>query len=111
MRINAEEFRKSENGMELLAARKTVLEGLFGEAKRCHGLRRAKQRGVEKVEIQALMIATALNIKRLLKGLDKTTLAQPMSSISYRTIPCKLNVSCRYDFPNNIVKVIIDRCQ
>jgi len=73
VRINAEEFRKSENGMELLAARKTVLEGLFGEAKRCHGLRRAKQRGVEKVEIQALMIATALNIKRLLKGLDKTT--------------------------------------
>ncbi|MBU1706165.1 IS1182 family transposase [Patescibacteria group bacterium] len=73
VRENAEEFKCSDKGMELLAARKTVLEGLFGEAKRCHGLRRAKQRGVEKVEVQALLIATALNIKRLLKGLEQTT--------------------------------------
>jgi len=73
VRENAEEFKCSDKGMELLAARKTVLEGLFGEAKRCHGLRRAKQRGVEKVEVQALLIATALNIKRLLKSLEQTT--------------------------------------
>ena len=73
VRENAEEFKCSDKGMELLAARKTVLEGLFGEAKRCHGLRRAKQRGVEKVEVQALLIATVLNIKRLLKGLEQTT--------------------------------------
>jgi len=73
VRSNAEEFRCSDKGMEILAARKTVLEGLFGEAKRCHGLRRAKQRGVEKVEVQALLIATALNIKRLLKRLEETT--------------------------------------
>ena len=73
VRENAEEFKCSDKGMELLAARKTILEGLFGEAKRCHGLRRAKQRGVEKVEVQALLIATALNIKRLLKSLEQTT--------------------------------------
>ena len=73
VRINAEEFRASGKGREIFAARKTVLEGLFGEAKRCHGLRRAKQRGTENVEIQALLIATVLNIKRLLKGLDKAT--------------------------------------
>ena len=73
VRIKAEEFRKSEKGKGIFAARKTVLEGLFGEAKRCHGLRRAKQRGVEKVEIQALLTATALNIKRLLKGLENAT--------------------------------------
>jgi len=73
VRIKAEEFRKSEKGKGIFAARKTVLEGLFGEAKRCHGLRRAKQRGVEKVEIQALLTATVLNIKRLLKGLENAT--------------------------------------
>ena len=73
VRMKAEEFRKSEKGRKIFAARKTVIEGLFGEAKRCHGLRRAKQRGVEKVEIQALMTATALNIKRLLKGLENAT--------------------------------------
>jgi hypothetical protein len=71
--MKAEEFRKSEEGKGIFAARKTVLEGLFGEAKRCHGLRRAKQRGVEKVEIQALLTAAALNIKRLLKGLENAT--------------------------------------
>ena len=73
VRIKAEEFRKSEKGRGIFAARKTVIEGLFGEAKRCHGLRRAKQRVVEKVEIQALLTATALNIKRLLKGLENAT--------------------------------------
>ena len=73
VRMKAEEFRKSEEGKGIFAARKTVIEGLFGEAKRCHGLRRAKQRGVEKVEIQALLTATALNIKRLLKGLENAT--------------------------------------
>jgi transposase len=73
VRIKAEEFRESEERRGIFAARKTVIEGLFGEAKRCHGLRRAKQRGVEKVEIQALLTATALNIKRLLKGLENAT--------------------------------------
>jgi transposase len=73
VRIKAEEFRASRKGREIILARKTVIEGLFGEAKRCHGLRRAKQRGVEKVEIQALLTATALNIKRLLKGLKNAT--------------------------------------
>jgi IS5 family transposase len=73
VRTRAEEFRKSEEGRGIFAARMTVIEGLFGEAKRCHGLRRAKQRGVEKVEIQALLTATALNIKRLLKGLENAT--------------------------------------
>jgi transposase len=73
VRINAEEFRASGKGKEIFAARKTVIEGLFGEAKRCHGLRRAKQRGVEKVEIQALLTAAALNVKRLLKGLENAT--------------------------------------
>ncbi len=51
--------------------RKTVIEGLFGQAKTFHGLSRAKLRGVEKVEIQALLTATALNLKKLVNENDR----------------------------------------
>ncbi len=55
----------SDEGKMLSRLRKTVIEGLFGQAKTFHGLSRAKLRGVEKVEIQALLTATALNLKKL----------------------------------------------
>ena len=41
-------------------------EGLFGEAKENHCLRRARYRGIQKVQIQFYMIAIAQNFKRLL---------------------------------------------
>jgi hypothetical protein len=40
-------------------------EGLFAEAKRNHGLARARYRGRSKVQIQAYLIAMAQNLKRL----------------------------------------------
>jgi transposase len=49
-----------------LAERRWKIEGLFGEAKQNHCLRRAKYRGVHKVQIQSYMIAIAQNLKRLL---------------------------------------------
>ena len=48
-----------------LRERKWKIEGLFGEAKENHGLRRAKYRGLHKVQIQLYMIATVQNLKRL----------------------------------------------
>ena len=47
-----------------LVERKWKIEGLFGEAKQNHSLRRARYRGLSKVQIQFFMIAIALNCKR-----------------------------------------------
>lgn len=58
----------SDEGAMLFGMRKTVIEGLFGQAKSFHGLARAKLRGIEKIEIQVLLTATALNLKKLVKG-------------------------------------------
>lgn len=50
-----------------LTERKWKIEGLFGEAKQNHGLRRTRYRGLSKVQIQFFMIAIALNCKRVVK--------------------------------------------
>lgn len=49
--------------------RRWKIEGIFAEAKSNHGLRRAKYRGLKKMQIQAYMIAIAQNIKRLIQFL------------------------------------------
>lgn len=41
------------------------MEGIISEAKQRHGLLRAKYRGLIKTQIQAYMVATVLNMKRL----------------------------------------------
>ena len=48
-----------------LVERKWKIEGLFDEAKQNHSLRRARYRGLPKVQIQFFMIAIALNCKRV----------------------------------------------
>jgi IS5 family transposase len=47
------------------------IEHLFGEAKQSHGLARARFRGLGKMNEQATLTATAQNLKRLVKFLDK----------------------------------------
>ena len=49
-----------------LRKRKVWIEPLFGEAKEWHGMRRFRLRRLEKVNIEALLIASGQNIKRLL---------------------------------------------
>ena len=44
------------------------VEGVHGEAKTRHGLRRAVRRGLENVAIQAYLTAAAINLKRLAKA-------------------------------------------
>jgi IS5 family transposase len=50
-----------------MAKRKVWVEPLFGEAKDWHGLRRFRLRRLWKVNVEALMIATGQNLKRLLR--------------------------------------------
>lgn len=49
-----------------LVERKWKIEGLFAEANGCHGLERAKYRGLTKVQIQCYLIAIVQNFKRLI---------------------------------------------
>ena len=55
----------SEDFQQLYRTRAPVIEGIFAEAKQWHGLRRAWRRGLAKMRIQCLLIAAALNFKRL----------------------------------------------
>jgi|GEM_PF-1982708 len=52
--------------------RKWKIEGIFAEAKKNHGLQKAKYRGISKVQLQALMTASIQNIKRLVHHIDKS---------------------------------------
>jgi hypothetical protein len=44
------------------------IEGIHAEAKHQHSLKRAKYRGLTKVQIQAYMTASVQNLKRLIKA-------------------------------------------
>lgn len=54
-------------GRRLLQRRQTCIEGLFGQAKNWHGLRRARWRGLVKMRMQILLTAAVLNVKKLLQ--------------------------------------------
>jgi len=59
--------------------RKVWLEPLFGEAKTIHGLRRFRLRGLEKVNMEGLMIAAGQNLKRLLRHLGTRPIPRPLA--------------------------------
>ena len=46
-----------------------MVEGMHGEAKTQHGLRRAVRRGLSNVTIQAYLTAAVINLKRLAAAL------------------------------------------
>ena len=56
---------KTDSFKKLYKSRAPVIEGIFGEAKEWHGLRRAWRRGLSKMFIQSLLIASVMNFKRL----------------------------------------------
>ena len=51
------------------------VEGIHGEAKQQHGLRRAARRGMANVQIQAYLTAAAINLKRLAVSLRRVLAA------------------------------------
>jgi transposase len=61
---------RSEVGKRLLKKRQTCMEGLFGQAKTWHGLKRARWRGLWKMQIQSLLTAMVLNVKKLLRAVN-----------------------------------------
>ncbi|MHC4704952.1 MAG: IS1182 family transposase [Planctomycetota bacterium] len=54
-----------ESYQELYSRHRWRVEGVHGEAKTQHGLRRAMRRGTANVAIQAYLTATVMNLKRL----------------------------------------------
>lgn len=59
----------------ILERRQIICEGNFALQKRCHNLRATRFRGIDKVSVQCLLSASALNLKRLVKYGNK--LAMP----------------------------------
>lgn len=57
---------KTDSFKHIYQSRAPVIEGIFGEAKQWHGLRRAWRRGLRKMMVQSLLIATVINFKRLM---------------------------------------------
>ncbi|GAG57704.1 hypothetical protein ES703_45492 [subsurface metagenome] len=66
----ARSWYDSGYGRVMQKLRGTILEGIMGQAKTYHGMSKAKFRGLNKVEIQFLLTATALNLKKMVKMLD-----------------------------------------
>ncbi len=58
----------------------------MGEAKNYHGMARAKFRGLAKVEMQFLMTASALNLKKMVKMWDKRLLKPPIPKVIFNFI-------------------------
>jgi len=56
---------KTESFKRLYRSRAPVIEGVFAEAKQWHGLSRAWRRGLHKMLVQSLLVASVLNFKRL----------------------------------------------
>jgi hypothetical protein len=89
-------YHATEPYAKAMRKRKVWIEPLFAEAKAWHGLRRFRLRGAEKVNIQAQLIATGQNLKRLLSktgwgrrpwpsgAAGVVLLAQPTSPLTHR---------------------------
>jgi hypothetical protein len=59
-------YSDTEAYRKAIRKRAVWVEPLFAEAKEWHGSRRFRLRGLEKVNVEALLIAAGQNIKRLL---------------------------------------------
>jgi hypothetical protein len=59
-------YMQTEPYQKAIRKRKVWIEPLFAEGKLWHGMRRFRMRTLEKVNTEALMMATGQNIKRLL---------------------------------------------
>ena len=83
--------------------RGTILEGIMGQAKTYHGMSKARFRGLKKVEIQFLLTATALNLKKMVKMLD---VEEVQSRLSRKfTDICQITKDI---FKNFVIKLAIE---
>lgn len=63
--VRLREDSQSKDFQDLYRRRSPVIEGVFAEAKQWHGLARATRRGLSKMRVQCLLVASVLNLKRL----------------------------------------------
>jgi len=61
-------YHETEEYKKAIRKRKVWMEPLFGEAKQWHGMRQFRLRGLKKVNMEGLMVATGQNLKRLLQA-------------------------------------------
>ena len=61
-------YHETEEYEKAMRKRKVWIEPLFGEAKQWHGMRQFRLRGLQKVNMEGLMIAAGQNLKRLLSA-------------------------------------------
>lgn len=64
--VRLREDSKTESFKQLYKSRSPAVEGVFAEAKQWHSLGRAWRRGLSKMRVQCLLIAAAINLKRLI---------------------------------------------
>lgn len=60
-------FKDSKSFKKALKRRQTLVEGSFGNAKELHTHRRARWRGLMKMQVQCYLVAAVQNLKKLLK--------------------------------------------
>jgi hypothetical protein len=70
-RERARELQTTEAYQKALRKRAVWVEPLFGEAKEWHQLRRFLLRGLDNVNMQALLVATGQNLKRWLAAVRR----------------------------------------
>jgi transposase len=66
-------YLNSPSGQQTFAKRGVTAEWILAEGKNFHGLRRARCRGLGKLRIQVLLIASVQNLKRLMAALGAST--------------------------------------
>jgi hypothetical protein len=76
----AREWYQSEYGETIQKLRSTIIEGIFSQAKAYHEMSRSKFREISKVQIQFLLIATALNLKKMVKMLSSKDIKLKLST-------------------------------
>jgi len=94
----AREWYYSSHGKLLQKLRSVVIEGVIGNAKFYHGFHRAKLRGKEKVQMQFLLTAAALNLKKMVKMLEINELKQSFLIL----------ISRIYQFIKNILELRVN---
>jgi transposase len=65
LRARRRRLREDEHFAEIYTRHRWKIEGMHGEAKTQHGLRRAVRRGLDNVAMQAYLTAAVINLKRL----------------------------------------------
>jgi transposase len=68
----ARKIASSKSAQRDLKRRQHLMERSFADAANCHGLKRARWRGLWKQAIQDLLIATVQNLRKLLRHLSQT---------------------------------------